>query len=503
MSTGDERRRHFRVAIVGAGFGGLGMAIRLRQSGSEDFVVFERDGEVGGTWWANTYPGCQCDIPSHLYSYSFAPNSEWTRTYPLQPEIREYLSDCTNRFGLRPHIRFNCPVESAEWDQDAGVWQIETPDGSFSAQMLVGAPGPLSEPSIPSLPGIDDFQGVAFHTAHWDHSQDLTGRNVAVIGTGASAIQTVPQIQPQVKHLTIFQRTAPWVVPHRDRPITEFERRLYRRVPAAQRAVRTMVYVSREALVPGLAYRPQLMNAVQKMAEGHLAKQVPDEALRAKLTPDYVIGCKRILPSNKWYPAIVQPNVEVVGSGVTSFTPTGVVAADGSVHEVDTVIFATGFHVTETAFSEVIRGRGGTRLSDVWNGSPQAYRGAAMPEFPNFFLLVGPNTGLGHNSVVFMIEAQLNYLMGALEAMDRRGATRIEVRRDAYDAYNQHVQSRLGRTVWNTGGCASWYIDRNGRNSTIWPDFTWRFWQQTRRFDEAAYELTAPAPASIPEPLAA
>ena len=501
MSTGNGRQ--FRVAIVGAGFGGLGMAIRLKQSGSEDFVVFERDGEVGGTWWANTYPGCQCDIPSHLYSYSFAPNSEWTRTYPLQPEIREYLSDCTNRFGLRPHIRFNCPVQRAEWDQDEGVWQIETPDGSFSAQVLVGAPGPLSEPSIPSLPGIDDFQGVAFHTAHWDHSQDLTGRNVAVIGTGASAIQTVPQIQPQVEHLTIFQRTAPWVVPHRDRPITAFERRLYRRVPAAQRAVRTMVYVSREALVPGLAFRPQLMNAVQKMAEGHLAKQVPDEALRAKLTPNYVIGCKRILPSNKWYPAIVQPNVEVVGSGVTSFTLTGVVAADGSAHDVDTVIFATGFHVTETAFSGVIRGRGGTRLSDVWNGGPQAYRGAAMPGFPNLFLLVGPNTGLGHNSVVFMIEAQLNYLMGALEAMDRRGATRIEVRRDAYDAYNQHVQSRLGRTVWNTGGCASWYIDRNGRNSTIWPDFTWRFWQQTRRFDEAAYELTAPAPASIPEPLAA
>ncbi len=211
MSTGDGFRRHFRVAIVGAGFGGLGMAIRLKQSGSEDFVVFERDAEVGGTWWANTYPGCQCDIPSHLYSYSFAPNPEWTRTYPLQPEIREYLRDCTDRFGLRPHIRFNCPVQSAEWDQDAGVWQIETPDGSFSAQVLVGAPGPLSEPSIPSLPGLEEFEGAAFHTAHWDHSQDLTGRNVAVIGTGASAIQTVPQIQPQVKHLTIFQRTAPWV----------------------------------------------------------------------------------------------------------------------------------------------------------------------------------------------------------------------------------------------------------------------------------------------------
>ncbi len=491
MTTGDVH--NVRVAIVGAGFGGLGMAIRLRQSGVDDFVVFERDEEVGGTWWANTYPGCQCDIPSHLYSYSFAPNPEWTRTYPLQPEIREYLRACADRFGLRAHIRFRCPVQRAEWDEREGVWQIDTPDGRFSAQVLIGAPGPLSEPSIPSLPGLEDFRGVAFHTARWAHEHDLTARNVAVVGTGASAIQTVPQIQPLVNRLTIFQRTAPWVVPHRDRPITSFERLLYRRLPAAQKAVRTTVYLSRELLVPGLAYRPQLMNTVQKMAEGHLARQVPDEALRAELTPDYLIGCKRVLPSNKWYPAITQPNVDVVTSGVTSFHPDGVVAADGSEHEVDTVIFATGFQVTETAFSTVIRGRDGVLLSDLWDGSPQAYRGAAIPDFPNLFLLVGPNTGLGHNSIVFMIEAQLNYVMGAIEAMERRGATRIEVRRDAYDAYNEHVQTRLRRTVWNTGGCASWYIDRNGRNSTIWPDFTWRFWEQTRRFDEIAYLLGAHA----------
>ena len=254
MTTDDQHR--FRVAIVGAGFGGLGMAIRLKQSGIEDFVVFERDEEVGGTWWANTYPGCQCDIPSHLYSYSFAPNAEWTRTYPLQPEIRELPARLRRAFGVRDHIRFRCPIERAEWDDAEGVWRLETPDGAFSAQFLIGAPGPLSEPSIPSLPGMDDFQGVAFHTARWNHDHDLTGRNVAVIGTGASAIQTVPMIQPQANHITIFQRTAPWVVPHRDRPITEFERRLYRRVPAAQRAVRTTVYVGRELLVTGLVYRP-------------------------------------------------------------------------------------------------------------------------------------------------------------------------------------------------------------------------------------------------------
>jgi cation diffusion facilitator CzcD-associated flavoprotein CzcO len=487
MTTAD--RREFEVAILGAGFGGLGMAIRLARSGIEDFVVFERDQEVGGTWWANTYPGCQCDIPSHLYSYSFAPNPDWTRTYPLQPELRDYLRDCADRFGVRAHLRLGCPVQRAEWDDRDGRWRLDTSDGPFSARVVIAAPGPLSEPSTPELPGVEDFRGTVLHTARWNHDHDLTGRTVAVIGTGASAIQTVPRIQPIARRVTIFQRTPPWVVPHRDRPISEFERRLYRRLPALQRIVRSSVYLSRELLVPGLAYRPQLMNALQKIAQSHLARQVPDPALRARLTPDYVIGCKRILPSNDWYPAVTQPNVEIVPSAVTDVRPDGVIGADGVLHEADTLIFATGFHVTDPPFAQFIRGRDAARLSDLWQGSPRAYRGAAVPGFPNLFWVIGPNTGLGHNSMVFMIEAQLNYLAGALEAMKRRGATRIEVRRDAYNAYNAHLQSRLDGTVWNTGGCSSWYLDANGRNSTIWPDFTWRFWQQTRRFDESAYML--------------
>ena len=488
MSTAD--RRDFRVAILGAGFGGLGMAIRLKQAGMHDFVVLERDDEVGGTWWANTYPGCQCDVPSHLYSYSFALNPNWTRTYPLQPEIRDYLRDLTDRYGVRPHLRLNCTVERADWDDDDGVWRLDTTDGPISARVVVAAPGPLSEPSLPKLPGIEDFGGVMFHTGRWNHEHDLTGRKVAVVGTGASAIQTVPQIQPIAEHVTVFQRTPPWVVPHRDRPITDFERRLYQEVPAAQRTVRTAVYLGRELLVTGLAYRPQLMRVVQKAAEAHLTKQVPDPGLRAKLTPDYVLGCKRILPSNQWYPAITKPNVELVPSAVTEIRPDGVVAADGVLHEVDTLIFATGFHVTDAPFAQFIRGRDGVALSDAWQGSPQAYRGAAVPGFPNMFWLIGPNTGLGHSSMVFMIESHLNYVISALGAMERGGATRIEVRRDVYDAYNEDIQARLGGTVWNTGGCSSWYLDRNGRNSTIWPDFTWRFWQLTRRFDEAAYMVT-------------
>jgi cation diffusion facilitator CzcD-associated flavoprotein CzcO len=483
-------RGDFPVAILGAGFGGLGMAIRLKQGGIEDFVVFERDEEVGGTWWANTYPGCQCDIPSHLYSYSFALNPNWTRTYPLQPEIREYLRDCADRNGVREHLRLGCAVQSAEWDDEDGVWRLETSDGPFSARVVIAAPGPLSEPSMPALPGIEEFQGTMFHTARWNHDHDLAGRRVAVVGTGASAIQTVPRIQPIADHVTVFQRTPPWVVPHRDRPITNFERRLYNGLPAAQRTVRSAVYLSRELLVTGLAYRPQLMRILQKAAAAHLAKQVPDPVLRAKLTPDYVLGCKRILPSNDWYPAITQPNVELVPSAVTEVRPRGVVGADGVEHEVDTLIFATGFHVTDMPMAQFVRGRDGVVLSDVWQGSAQAYRGASVPGFPNLFWVIGPNTGLGHNSMVFMIEAQLNYLLDALDTMERRGATRVEVRPDAYDSYNAHLQAKLAGTVWNTGGCSSWYLDANGRNSTIWPDFTWRFWQQTRRFDEAAYVVS-------------
>jgi len=480
-------QRDFRVAILGAGFGGLGMAIRLKQAGMDDFVVLERDEEVGGTWWANTYPGCQCDVPSHLYSYSFALNPNWTRTYPLQPEIRDYLGELTDRYGVRPHLRLNCAVERADWDDEEGVWRLDTTDGPIAARVVIAAPGPLTEPSFPDIPGIEDFGGVMFHTARWNHEHDLTGRRVAVVGTGASAIQTVPQIQPIAEHVTVFQRTPPWVVPHRDRPITDFERRLYQSLPPAQRTVRTAVYLGRELLVTGLAYRPQLMKVVQKAAEAHLAKQVPDPVLRAKLTPDYVLGCKRILPSNQWYPAITKPNVEVVPNAVTEIRPDGVVGADGVLHEADTLIFATGFHVTDVPFAQFIRGRDGVSLDDLWQGSPQAYRGTTVPGFPNLFWLIGPNTGLGHSSMVFMIESHLNYVIGALGAMERGGATRIEVRPDVYDAYNADIQARLGGTVWNTGGCSSWYLDRNGRNSTIWPDFTWRFWQQTRRFDEAAY----------------
>jgi cation diffusion facilitator CzcD-associated flavoprotein CzcO len=488
--TAGGEPRHVRVGIVGAGFAGLGMAIKLKQAGVEDFVVWERDPDVGGTWWANTYPGCQCDVPSHLYSFSFAPNPNWGRTYATQPEIEAYLRDVVDTFALRPHIRTGCAVTDARWDDASDRWRIATEQGEYTADVLIAAPGPLSEPSIPDLEGLDTFKGTTFHTANWNHDHDLTDRRVAVVGTGASAIQAVPEIQPRVDSLTVFQRTPPWVVPHRDRPITDAERRIYNRLPPLQRAVRTGVYFGRELLVAGLVYRPKLMAVLQKVAKKHLDKHVTDPELRRRLTPGYALGCKRILPSNRWYPAITQPNVDVVTDGIDHVRPDGIVDRNGELHQVDTIVFATGFHVTDIRIAHRITGRDDRKLADEWDGSPQAYRGTAVANFPNLFFLVGPNTGLGHNSIVFMIEAQVAYIMDALKHMEDANAARVEVRPQAQRAYNEHLQDKLKDTVWNTGGCSSWYLDRNGRNATIWPDFTFRFWGRTRRFDPQAYELT-------------
>jgi cation diffusion facilitator CzcD-associated flavoprotein CzcO len=506
--NGAHAGRHVPIAILGAGLGGLGMSIRLKQEGVDDFLVFERDTDVGGTWWANSYPGCQCDIPSHLYSYSFAPNPDWTRTYPLQEELGRYARNVGERYGVMEHIRLGCEITGAQWDEEATRWRIDTSDGEFTADMLVAAPGFLSEPSIPDLPGLGAFAGEIFHTARWNHDHDLTGRRVAVVGTGASAIQTVPAIQPVVEHLGVFQRTPPWVMPHRDRPITNFERRLYRRFPALQRIVRAGVYWSREMIVPGLTFEPRMMKGLQRIARRHMEKQVTDPELRAKLTPTYIMGCKRILPSNEWYPALQQPNVELVTDGIREIQPDGIVTADGRKHEVDTIVLATGFKVTDISLAHRIRDDNGVSMAEAWQGSPQAYLGTSVAGYPNLFFVTGPNTGLGHNSLLFMIEAQLTYVLDALRLMRQRGATRVEVRREAVEAYNAYIQRRLVRSVWNTGGCSSWYLDKTGRNTTIWPYFTWRYWQKTRRFDPAPYRLSngasaerAPSGATTPSTL--
>jgi cation diffusion facilitator CzcD-associated flavoprotein CzcO len=479
---------HHRIAIVGSGFSGLGMAIRLKQEGIEDFVVLERAAELGGTWRDNTYPGCACDVPSHLYSFSFAPNPEWSRTFSRQPEIWGYLRRTAHEHGVDAHIRYRHEVTSASWDQARELWRIETNAGELTAAMLVVGAGPLAEPKLPEIEGIEDFEGEIFHSARWNHEHALDRERVAVIGTGASSIQLIPQIQRKVGKLHVFQRTAPWVTPQRDRPIKAWEQRLYRAFPLAQRLVRGAIYAARELFVLPLMH-PRDGSPPERIARRHLRAQVADGQLRAKLEPNYRIGCKRILISDAYYPALQQPNAELVTDAISKITPRGILTADGMERELDTIIFGTGFYVADPPFAELIHDSSGRSLTEAWAGSPQAYLGATVHGFPNLFMLVGPNTGLGHNSIVFMIESQLHYLIEGLRYMEQRGLTVIEVRGEVQQRYDEEIQRRLRGTVWESGGCASWYRNERGKNTTIWPGSTWPFRRRLRTFNPGDYEL--------------
>jgi cation diffusion facilitator CzcD-associated flavoprotein CzcO len=495
--TNNGEPEHHHVAVIGAGFGGIGTAIRLRQQGYHDIIVFDRGDDVGGTWRDNTYPGCACDVPSHMYSFSFAPNPDWSRSFSPQPEIWAYLRRCVSTYGLRPHLRLGHEVLGATWDERCGRWLIDTSRGRYSADVLVAAGGPLSEPSVPDLPGLSTFAGEAFHSARWNHDLDLTGRRVAVIGTGASAIQFVPQIASQVARLTVFQRTAPWVMPRADRAITAAERRLFRMFPPAQRLARAGIYWGREGMATGFLH-PAVMRVAQRVARRHLHTAITDATLRARLTPNYTMGCKRVLLSNDYYPALTRDNVEVITDGIAEVRPAGIVTRDGALHETDTIIFGTGFHVTDSPMANLIRGRDGRTLAETSQGSMRAYLGTSVTGFPNLFMLLGPNTGLGHTSVVFMIECQVAYLLAMLRHLDRTGVRAIEPTPQAQERFVVDVDRRMTGTVWNHGGCRSWYLDATGRNSTLWPGYTWSYWLRTRRFDPGAYR---PVAAREPQPV--
>ena len=489
FSNGDGHIRHVRVAILGTGFSGLGMAIRLKQSGQENFVIIERAGDIGGTWRDNTYPGCACDVQSHLYSFSFALNPHWSRTYSSQREIWEYLRRCARRFGVLPHVQWNCELQNARWNEDDQRWHITTSQGQLTADIFILGNGPLSEPSLPSIPGIENFEGILFHSARWKYDYDLTGKRVAVIGTGASAIQFVPRIQPQVGHLFLFQRTPPWILPRLDHAIPAWQQTLYSILPIAQRLERAKMYWLREITAYGLIYKPDILKQAVQFAQQHLQNQVPDPVLRAKLTPHYMLGCKRILLSDDFYPALTQPNVELITEHIREVRPRSIVTQDGREREIDTIICGTGFHVTDTQLPQYIYGRGGHSLADSWNiEGPNAYLGTTVTGFPNLFLLIGPSTGLGHNSMIYMIESQLSYIMNCLHVMDRQGIRAVEVQQEAQDAFYTEMQRRMQGTVW-TSGCSSWYLDAKGHNTTLWPGFTFEFRYRTRRFDPQHYNL--------------
>src|SRR4051812_46203601 len=381
MDVGDDETR---IAIIGTGFAGLGMAIRLKQEGIDDFVVLEKADDVGGTWRENTYPGVQCDVPSHLYSFSFAPNPNWSRTFPLGDEIWDYLRECAVRYGVMPHIRFGEDVQSADWDDERQRWRIETADDTITARVLVAGTGPLHEPSMPAVPGLDRFEGKTFHSAEWDHDHDLTGERVAVVGTGASAIQFVPRIQPKVSRMHVFQRTPPWIMPHPDRALTPLEHKIYRAFPTAQLAMRAAIYWARETFVLGFMDR-RFAKLPERVALKHPRAQGPDPELRRKLTPDYTLGCKRVVISNDYFPTLMQPNVELVTDGIAEVRASSVVTADGAEREVDTIIFGTGFRVTDPPSAHLVRGRDGRTLAETWQGSMEAHLGTTIAGFPNLF----------------------------------------------------------------------------------------------------------------------
>lgn len=479
---------HAHVAIIGSGFGGLGAAIQLKRDGIDDFTILERADDVGGTWRDNSYPGCACDVQSNLYSFSFAPNPAWSNTYSRQPEIWRYLRHTAERFGVLPHVRFGTEMTNASWDDRQRLWRIDTSRGSLTARVLVSAAGPLCEPAIPALPGLETFAGTTFHSARWRHDHDLTGRRVAVIGTGASAIQFVPRIAPEVAALDLYQRTAPWIVPRRDRAVRPGAKRLFRTVPPAQRLLRLGTYALREAFF--LNFRtPGAARVAERIALRHLARQVPDPALRATLRPRYAIGCKRVLVSDDYLPALSRDNVSLITERITEVRPNAIITADGVARQIDTIIFGTGFHVSDTPIAERIRGDAGRSLAEVWQGSPRAHRGTTVAGFPNLFLLLGPNTGLGHTSVLIMIEAQLGYLSKALRHLSRADAVALTPRPGAQAAWVDRVDRLSRGTVWLAGGCASWYLDSTGRNSALWPRTTFSFRRQLARFHPAEYDM--------------
>lgn len=487
-SARGEDVTNVRIAVIGTGFAGLGMAVRLQQEGYDDFVVLERGGSVGGTWRDNTYPGCACDVPSHLYSLSFAPNAEWSNSFSSQPEIYEYLKGVARESGVERRVRFNCEVTDATWDDDAKVWNLTTatgPDnqGKIRAKFVVAGIGGLIDPKLPEVPGLADFPGEVFHSARWNHDYDLEGKRVAVIGTGASAIQFVPKIQPRVGKLHLFQRTPSWIAARGSHDFSPRRRQLYKRFPALRKAHRSALYWSRELLTLAFIKQPKLMAVPRQAGLRHLHSQVKDPELRRKLTPDYEFGCKRALISNDFYPAVSQPNVEVLTEGLVEVRGNFVVGADGSEREVDAIILGTGFDVTNLPGTKIFNGRGGVNMKEMWSGAPSANRTTTVAGFPNVFVLGGPNFATGHMSVVEMFEHQFVYVLDALKKVERHGLASVEVRPEALARFNADLDRKMAKTVWMKGGCDSWYIDASGRNSTLWPDWTFAHAKMTSEFD--------------------
>ncbi|GLZ49162.1 flavin-binding monooxygenase [Actinomycetospora sp. NBRC 106375] len=488
MSDTDSTVVEPTVAIIGAGFAGVCLGIKLSRAGIP-FVVLEKASAVGGVWRDNVYPGAACDVPSHLYSYSFEPSHDWSRAFGQAGEIRSYIETCARKYGVLDHVRYDSEVTAASFDEHRGRWRVTVADGTeVESRFLVPATGQLSLPAEPSVPGLDSFEGTAFHSARWDHDVDLTRKRIAVIGSGASAIQFVPQIVGEVDRLSLFQRSAPYVLPKPDRPYSPLEKYVYRNFPATLATSRTRKYLYYEARVIPMT-KGRGLRLIRGLFRRHLRKHVPDPQLRRRLTPTYPLGCKRVLISNDWYPAITRPNVEVLSTGLAEVRPHAVVGADGSERKVDVIIFGTGFAASDLLAPMAITGLDGVNLRrDAWRDGPEAYLGMTVTGFPNMFILYGPNTNLGHNSIIYMLESQTDYVLSAIRHLGVHGHGWANVRPEVQARYNEEIQRLLSGTVWESG-CTSWYRSANGKNTSNWPGFTTDYRKRTRFFDAGNYEV--------------
>jgi cation diffusion facilitator CzcD-associated flavoprotein CzcO len=481
----------YEVVIIGTGFAGIGMAVKLQQAGIHSFKLIERSDEVGGTWRDNTYPGCECDVQSHLYSFSFEPKTDWSKKYSSWHEIRDYIIAVTDKHNIRKKIQFNTHLEGACFDQDSGTWVVNLSDGSKSrARFVITAVGPLSNPAIPQITGKETFKGAVFHSAQWDHSVDLKGKKIAVIGTGASSIQFVPRIAENAQRLQLFQRSAPWILPKPDRKIYPIEKVLYKYLPGWRLAHRTFLYWVNEISLRGfLKEKSWIRSFAEWAATRHIHHHIKDDELRKKLTPDFRFGCKRTLLSNEYYPALARENVAVIDAGIERITATGIIDKQGNAHDADVIIWGTGFKVDEPLMGVDITGLNGQNLNSVWkNNGFESYYGTTVSGFPNAFILAGPNTGIGHTSLVVMIEAQYNYIIDAINKIKQQEIKYIDVKESVQTQFCQSMQDKMVGTAW-TSGCNSWYLSDSGKNFAIWPDFTYNYIRQTRHINLTDYDV--------------
>lgn len=480
------------IIIIGTGFGGLCMAIQLKKAGYEDFILLEKAGNVGGTWRDNTYPGAACDVQSHFYSYSFEPKHDWSRKFGLQQEILGYMEGCVEKYGLAPHIRFHHEVTDAQFSETSNQWTVTTnASDPLIADVVISATGQLNQPAYPSIQGMERFKGTLFHSARWDHSVDLAGKKVAVIGTGASAIQFVPEIVKEVDSLSLFQRSAAWVLPKPDRPFKAWEQKLFQSVPAWDRLYRYLIYWKNESRALAFTKFSGLLELFARQARNEARKHVTDADKLQRIIPDYQIGYKRILISNDWYPAINQPHVDLVTTAIDRIDEQGVITKDGTRHDADVIILGTGFAASEFLAPMTITGRQGVTLNEAWANGAEAYKGISVNGFPNLFILYGPNTNLAHNSIVYMLESQVNYVLGCLRALQKYPHAAMDVLPERQNAFSNAVQNGLKGSVWDSG-CSSWYLDENGKNTINWPGFTFSYRLSTRLVDTNDYQFLTP-----------